>query len=81
MSDWNDINDEDLYKLHELLGIATSIKLDDEEQTFSEILDELNVLRRFLGKLSDGFIVNISNKIAEMIHERAKRSVESQENT
>jgi hypothetical protein len=74
MNNWDDISDEDLYTLHDILGLSAKAK---DSETFSEKLDNFDRLHNLLKEISIEFIINISNKLSKIIHSRAKKSVET----
>lgn len=78
MSNWDDISDDDLYVLHDILGHSAKAK---EAETFSEKLNNFDLLHNLLKEISIEFIINISNKLSKIIHLRAKKSVGDQEKT
>ncbi len=78
MSNWDDISDEDIYTLHDILGLSGKAK---DAETFSEKLDNFDRLHNLLKEISIEFIINISNKLSKIIHQRAKKSVGDQEKT
>jgi hypothetical protein len=78
MSNWDDIDEEDLYALHDILSHAANAK---EEKNLIDRLRSFDDLHELLKRLSTDFIIKISNKITEIIHDRAKKKFESQENT
>lgn len=78
MSNWDDVSDEDLYILHDILGRSARAK---EAKTFSEKLNKFDILYDLLKEISIDSICNISNKIADIIHQRVKESAGNQDNT
>ncbi len=77
MSNWDDMTTDELYALHNLLGVAAGAK-EKKDETLSKTLDKLYILRKVISKLSDEFYEKCIGTIVEILH---KKSVVSQENT
>lgn len=68
MTNWDEIDTEELYIIHEILGLSR----DPDDETLSEKIDRLSMFYEKLKNISDKTSIILSEKIREIIHKRIK---------